>query len=691
MAVIDGYLHIATSGGLLVEDPDFTLGARYTNLNGLGTVDLTDVTEDASGRIWLTGNGRLINFGVKAYPVIDNDGNRLRLLRVADDGGFLWVGYEGGLILWNKTFDGGQIQEAYDMFGDLNAAPDVFDIALWGDSIAIATSAGLALGDRSDTRALLNPANWTTYGRADYPELGTDDVISVARFESAVYCGTSAGLFRLDPILDTLVKLPFAPTYSVYQLQVEDDSLWVYSGGGLAVVVDAAISAVATPGVSGGVRAGIKYGPWRWLGGADDGLYYGTAGTYTAFPYVGMPDNEVADVAIHSDGALAVLYAFDGPYLLQAGGWVHLPVDVSSRGMALEAAGDGRLYVGTYGGGMSVVGDTVAQYKTANSTLQEAGAVGSDYVVCFDVAVTSRYFFGVNFEPRDGTRLAVADLRDLDNINNWTSFGVSDGLAGEQMVSVDFQNNAVAVGSGLAGAYYYYLGPDPFNTADDSLVNYTLNNDNFRYRILSDVVRVVRFAPDSELWVGTNYGISRFDRSLDMFVAVGLPEGFGPDISDIEFDSRGNAWVGANNGLARVDAHFGTAEVFTTDNSGLINNRVNKVTFNARNGNVYVATNSGLSVIRSIFGQPTSDLTNVRAFPNPFVIDSPDDRLSFNFAGNANLRIFTVAGELVAERAELTWDGRSASGKPVASGVYLFVLTDAEGNSGNGKFLLVRN
>ena len=71
-------------------------------------------------------------------------------------------------------------------------------------------------------------------------------------------------------------------------------------------------------------------------------------------------------------------------------------------------------------------------------------------------------------------------------------------------------------------------------------------------------------------------------------------------------------------------------------------------------------------------------------------MESPDDRLNFNFSGNARLRVFTVAGELVVDLPEPVWDGRNAAGEAVASGVYLYVLTDESGNSGSGKFLLVR-
>ena len=78
-------------------------------------------------------------------------------------------------------------------------------------------------------------------------------------------------------------------------------------------------------------------------------------------------------------------------------------------------------------------------------------------------------------------------------------------------------------------------------------------------------------------------------------------------------------------------------------------------------------------------------------FPNPLVMDSPDDLLEFNYAGSGIVNIYSAAGELVRElKIGQRWDGRNDRGEKVVSGVYLFVVADDEGNSGRGKILLIR-
>lgn len=693
MAVIRDTLFVTTSGGLLtITSPDQP-GGQYTNLDGLGTVDLTDIVEAADGAVWLSGDGLLIHWNSPAtirYPISDNEGKPFRLTRLVEDGDYFWVGSDAGLILFSKSVDGGQVQDAFQLFADLNPAPEIYDILLTGDSIWLATSSGLAVADRTSHLALKSPASWRGYASAEYPELGNDTIFSVQSFDGEIYVGSATGLYRLDQAMDTLVKLPFPVTSAVYQLIAESDSMFVYSSAGRGAVAGGVAFGLATP-AGKLVRTGIVYNGARWIGTADWGILYDdNSGGFEEYSFTGLPHNDVAGVTFSPDGLMAALFRTRGLWELRSGEWVRRSVNVASRGTAIQSGHKGTFYVGTYGAGMWRVDDTVTRFDALNSTLQEAGAVGSNYVVCYDVAVTEDYFFGANFEPRDGTRVAIARLDGMDALGGWTSLGVSDGLNGEQMVSIDTYGQAFAIGSGLNGAYYYYYGADPFDKSDDSLVHYYQEHPNFRYRIVSSVVRAVRFSPKGELWVGTNFGISRFDLGFESFVDVYLPAGFGPDITAIEFDSRGNAWIGAKNGLGRIDGFNGEISVYTPNNSGLIDEYVNSLTFDSLTGNLYVATSSGISVVLSTIGTPTNDVGEAYAFPNPYVVSSPDDLLNFNFSGNARLRVFTVAGELVAERPVPVWDGRNDAGEAVASGVYLFVLTDSDGNAGQGKFLLVR-
>ncbi|MGH8016496.1 MAG: two-component regulator propeller domain-containing protein, partial [Candidatus Zixiibacteriota bacterium] len=235
--------------------------------------------------------------------------------------------------------------------------------------------------------------------------------------------------------------------------------------------------------------------------------------------------------------------------------------------------------------------------------------------------------------------------------------------------------------------YECNLGPDPSNTSDDSCTLCDIENSP----IPSNTIRTVKYSKNGELWVGTNFGLSRFDFGIERFVDVPLPAGIGPDIKVLEFDTRGNVWIGADNGLAFLDNLSGIAEVYKTQNSGLVSDHVQNIHYDKFTGKIYIATDAGISVISSTIGNPTSEVQELVAFPNPFVIDSPDDELEFNFNQNGIVRLYSMAGELIREMpVGQRWNGTNQGGEEVASGVYLFVLTDEEGNVGRGKILMIR-
>lgn len=688
MRAFNDTVYVVTSGGLLAVHDPAQEGVEYNNLDGLGTVDITDMIEAADGARWITGFGRLIEFKGKAsvrHRFADSEGERFALYTLEDDGDNLWVGSRYGLILFSKTLDGGQILDSYGLFGSLNPSPNVYDIELIGDSIWLATSVGLVGADRTNPSTLKAPASWQTFGLLEYPELSTDTVLSIASFESDLYVGTASGFFILDAAADSLIELPFGAGAHITDLEVEDDTLFVYSHAGWACIKDSVLTSLAYTGMSSPPITGVKMGSNRWLGARDKGLYYGPGTSYTLYPHTGMPDNYVSDVTVSSSGLLTVLFHDLGPYEYRGGDWVKRAIQIGARAEVMELDSLGWNWIGTFGGDVSRVGDTIAHYDNHNATFQGEPA-DTNAVICFDLAMSKDYVFGISWQAYAGYPVAIGRLDNLDDPTGWVSLGRNDGINDTDIVAIDYYDGNLAIGSSNAGLFYYHLGPDPLDKRDDSVVNFTEN----RGFLLSNIVRVTRFSPTGDLWVGTNFGVSRFDAGVDFFKDFKLPTGFGPDITDIEIEDRGNVWIGAKNGLVRVEAMTGEIQVYTTNNSDLVNDEVSDLTIDRASGDLYVSSPNGITVIPSSIGRPTTDVDSVYAFPNPYIIRSSDDILNFNFAGQARLRIFTVAGELVAELPEPLWNGRNQHGEKVASGVYLFVLTDTDGEVGRGKFLLVR-
>jgi len=691
MDYFDDSLQVISSGGWLkIGFPD--LGMRkITDNQGLGTNDLYCVLKDNAGTVWLVGAGRLIrdlDGQYKSYLFFDRDNELMSLYCIADDSDQLWVGTENGLALFDKHVDDGQIEDFYIRFGDFDPEPPVFDVMLDGDSIWIATSGGIAAADKSNPDLLKSFANWRTFRPSDFGASTLDTVTALTSFQGNLYLGTPEGVFRLDYNATDTAMAPIAisPAINVKDMAVAGDSLFVYGDGGFFIYDGFDIEWGSSVGMSdNSFASGRVVNDVHWIGSSKSGLYFELADEFVKYDDGGLPGNQISALTADSVGTLIGGFGRDGLAVFDGETWNTLEFDYTRDGIRDIIFDDnGNIWVASWGDGLGLIrNDTTINFKEDNSTLHGVFDLFT-YVVVNGMDITSNYIFMLNFAARDGNPVRVVDVND---ISRWESFGFIDGITDPLPNSIACYGEAFVVGTNDKGAFYYYFGPDPFDKSDDTMSVMRESNS----WLGSDEVKTIEYDPLGTLWVGTRFGLSQYDLGIDRFVNVTLPLGFGPEINRLEFDPRGNIWMGAKNGLARYSAGTGLIDIFTALNSGLLNDNITALAVNPATNDLWVGTSLGISRLASIIGPPTDVIQEVIAFPNPFVIGGGNESLSFNYRGNAVVRIYTVNGELVRETdINIPWDGKNEQQEFVASGVYLFLLTAEDGSTGQGKILLVR-
>jgi hypothetical protein len=323
------------------------------------------------------------------------------------------------------------------------------------------------------------------------------------------------------------------------------------------------------------------------------------------------------------------------------------------------------------------------RYTEKNSPLR---GVGHDpaYVVVNDIAVDERGNVWLpDYDAWDSTRMLCTPAYQ----DTFLIYYDGDGLRFLLMLKVRARQGHLYICLQDIGLLDYYYNWTVEDKTDDRVTHYTQTDDY----LSSNAVMSAEVDKDGTLWVGTSAGLDTLDSEWGRFRGVALPDPLGPQVNVIAVDEQNNKWIGTENGLGVINGQGKFEHVFTTVNSKICHNRVLGIKIDERTGEVWIGTENGLSRYESGI-VPAKDLSQVRAYPNPFVLGEGAEKLTFDrLPYRAKIRIFTVAGDLVREiNSQDTWDGRNAAGQLVSGGIYLFYVTDPSGDKAIGKIAVIR-
>ena len=220
---------------------------------------------------------------------------------------------------------------------------------------------------------------------------------------------------------------------------------------------------------------------------------------------------------------------------------------------------------------------------------------------------------------------------------------------------------------------------------------------------------------DGAIWLGTNEGIFKVDDPKTWFdndfhvTQVKVPRNDGTDYADyllagvpvtaIAVDGANRKWVGTQGDGVYLLSPDGVKTIhhFKTNNSPLFSDNIWSIACHPSNGSVMISTDAGMIAYRSDAAEPQEQLarTNVRVYPNPFRPTLQREVSLDGLTADADVRVTTTSGSLVyAGRSQgglFRWDGRDSRGRMVASGVYYFHISNADGSRGiTAKVAVVR-
>ncbi len=203
----------------------------------------------------------------------------------------------------------------------------------------------------------------------------------------------------------------------------------------------------------------------------------------------------------------------------------------------------------------------------------------------------------------------------------------------------------------------------------------------------------------NNLWIGTEQGLVVLygaDNAVSsnnivaepiVIIQDGIPEALLTDVGiyAIKVDNANNKWIATNGaGVYYVsDSGESTKLHFTSKNSPLPSDVVYDVSIDESTGKVFFATEKGVVSYNGDVSTEANNFNNAIAYPNPYRPEYKGNVTIKNLPNRALVKITDIVGNLLfekkAEGGIVEWNTNNAKGKPVASGIYLVLMTNADG------------
>lgn len=399
------------------------------------------------------------------------------------------------------------------------------------------------------------------------------------------------------------------------------------------------------------------------------------------FPDFGPISNDLRCCAVLSDGSVWAGSNRNGASVFSGGKWISLNNYLTSRSQcfALCPSGNGA-FISSIGFGVDwLEWENEEVTETLHLTSNEGMANNRVFHAAEGGGNTVWFAHKTLFESeQSGVSRLSWSPGDITSV----SFSVISGSNGLPSKEV----NCIL----SEGSRYAWAGTDEglaYIDGDRQLVLQTWNSQN---GLPSSLVNSISRDRMGTVYVGTASGLAAVTDGAALSIDL-----VDYAVNQVMCDGLGSVWIATSDGLKRYFPSTGNLESYTAFNSPLPEGTIYSFAIDPNEGYLWMATDHGMwrgKLETALEG----DGQTARLYPNPFIPGRgdvlgisgvPDDPAIFT--------IFDLTGNPVFEyssqgRDDFAWDGRTANGLSVASGVYMVQVESVSYSVPLLKFALVR-
>lgn len=674
----NGYIYAATSGGLLrINTSDYAIH-KYDNISGLASVLCNALCADSSGNLWIGG-------GDGSLTRMDGNGNFKSYLSYASAdweitcmeyyAGYIVVGSNKGVSLFSTSRE--LVEQNFTVF-DTTTNPYVRDVHVLNDTLFAVLEKPFNNVNKIRARKKFN---WNNLREENLDDPDIWDLLPLfSVFSLTSYNGNIvySGALDVSYVCDTRYDVGFGMALNSAPLPVTglDFSDNLFFGGAYNCIAG-----------DGSCRA--------WIGSSGAGvLMYDGIGwrkfqnpgpmiNQSQFPFVDSRERTwitTGSEQLYQSGFGVNRYQNEKWDIVYTGNCSAITNNMISS--IKEDSYSNNLVFSSWGGGISIL-DTDGNWSRfdGNNSILENQAV--DYTAISDVEI-------------DGLRRIWA------------------AVVGVGIAVMDFNGNGKMIRPGLGSMNQYDQVRDMAFDSDYNLcVGYKVSpyfavfdsagsrmNKVYLNDSISSAVLCVKIdkQPDKNdrVWVGTESGLCSFYKdslfydSTKVFLR-------GEQVRNIAFAAApGYASpivfaASYNRGIRMLDGKGVLIDSFSTDNSGLVSNKVNGLFFDTLSGLLWIATEEGLSVLNTGIFPPRDNYNEFRLLSktsnnqNYYVFDYVPD--------GSTIWIYTIDGTLVKRiqaksQRNINWWLDNNGGHKIKNGIYYYIIKSDNGLIHKGKLLI---
>jgi len=305
---------------------------------------------------------------------------------------------------------------------------------------------------------------------------------------------------------------------------------------------------------------------------------------------------------------------------------------------------------------------------------------------------------GVEFSP-EGNLYLTSSFSDESEGYKVNHYYERKGTSWKKTKSYK-SNPSTALGMAFSTNYFWFANA---RTGGVTVLDKNMTEVTNLYRanaeLYEDSVMTVAMDQNNNLWIGSLLGLTvlyNADAAIEagnlrtepvVIIQDGIPEALltSTRINDIKVDKANRKWIATNaSGVYYVsDSGEETIHHFTSRNSPLPSDIVYDIDIDDTTGKVYFATDKGVVVFNGDVQDIGDKFDKVIAYPNPVRPGYKGYVVIKNIPNNASVKITDVTGNLMYDAKSrggiVEWDTKNNKGKEVASGIYIVLMTNADG------------